>query len=158
MASALLAQALEELQRIRALLEQAPPGGSHLSVNDLDAARARRALLAGGHAANLVEQAGASELLTREEAARYTRRSPKTFDKTIRCSLSNRGTPRRPLYSKKEIDRWLNATLPLGHSAGNPIRSSSKSASRTAASVSKSRQARQILKKLNAPLRKSTPT
>lgn len=118
-------------------------------VDELSRLRAQRALAELGY------------LLTRKEAAAYTRRSVQTFDRYMRPLLRNAGTPARPLYLKEDIDRCLqnlpSPGTPTTTSASTPGASSTASGSPTRGYVTKSRQARANLIRLRRTPSDSTP-
>ena len=126
--------------------EPAPPSGHLPPPDDLTRERSRRALTAIGY------------LLTRQEAAAYTRRSVQTFDRFLRHQLRNAGTPARPLFLKEDIDRCLqnlpSPGTPSTTSANTPVASTGASGSPTRGFVTRSRQAKVILEKL----RRGPPT
>lgn len=135
------------LQRVACALDELSRSGGPQDwrSDDLTAHAARRTL----------ESAG--ELLTRAEAAAYTRRAPKTFDRTIRATLRNLGTERRPLFLKKDIDEWLRRRPP-GPSDDNQEASASTSVSPIKASVMRNPRARANLEKLRGSRPNSTQT
>lgn len=109
-------------------------------ADDLTRERARRALAEIGY------------LLTRKEAADYTRRSVQTFDRSLRPHLRNAGTPARPLYLKEEIDRCLHSMpspgTPTTISESTPGANTTESGSPTKGYVTRSRRAKQNLMRL----------
>lgn len=80
-------------------------GGESLPIDDLSRHRARRALEARG------------DLLTRQEAADYTRRSVRVFDRTLRPRLHNAGTEARPLFLREDLDRCLHGGASHGEAS-----------------------------------------
>jgi hypothetical protein len=111
--------------------------------DDLTARRARRTL----------EECG--ELLTRAEAAAFTRRCTKTFDKTLRPHLRNVGTEHRPLFLVQEINEWLR-NHPLGPSIDARTAGTIASGFPIKATVSRNPLARATLTKLRSVPRSST--
>ena len=113
-----------------------------LVPDDLTARRARRTL----------EECG--ELLTRAEAAAFTRRCTKTFDRTLRPHLRNVGSERRPLFLVQEINEWLR-NQPLGPSIDARTPGSIASGFPIKATVSRNPLARATLTKLRSVPRSS---
>lgn len=59
-----------------------------------------------------------AELFNRAQAARYSHRSPRSFDRTLRLELKNVGSKRRPLYARSEIDARLSVTSAIQQTRG----------------------------------------
>lgn len=121
------------------------PHDDTLDVDDVTSASARAVLRTS------------PELLRRDEAAKYTRRSPRIFDRTIRPYIRNVGTKRRLQYTRTEIDKCLEEHPHNGPSAHVPGASTSTSVSPTRVSVSRNRRAQTTLKLLRGSRRSSTP-
>lgn len=107
-------------------------------VDELSRERARRALASIGY------------LLTRREAAAYTRRSVQTFDRFLRPQLRNAGTPARPLFLKEDIDQCLQSLPSPGSCESTPAASTTASGSPTRGFVTRSRRGQANLKKLRS--------
>jgi hypothetical protein len=134
----------EELcELIARVVEEVLAARASLIPDDLTQRRARRTL----------EECG--ELLTRAEAAAFTRRCTKTFDKTLRPHLRNVGTEHRPLFLVQEINEWLR-NQPPGPSIDAKTAGSIAYGFPIKATVSRNPLARATLTKLRSVARSST--
>lgn len=131
---------LDEIERMLGILIRLHDFRSPVEIDELAAFQAQSELQA--------------QLFTRKEAAFYTRRSEKHFDNTLRPQLTNLGSERRPLYSKKEIDECLNLTP--GESERTSAAPTTTSAFRTKGSVTTNRRAHLTLLKLRGSQDDST--
>jgi hypothetical protein len=96
-------------------------------------------------------------LIDRLEAVRLSGVCANSFDKHVRPLLRERRIGRRVMFVRREVIRWLESGATGSGSSKTNARGSKSAGSGSRAETTSSRRAREILRKLEGSVRKSTP-
>ena len=96
-------------------------------------------------------------LIDRLEAVRLSGVCANSFDKHVRPLLRERRIGRRVMFVRREVIRWLESGATGSGSSKTNARGSKAAGSGSRAETTSSRRAREILRKLEGSVHKSTP-